>query len=86
MARMKIAAHLLGSPLVVRDDVVYTAPKGKKVGSGRSRHHRPAPDLPSAEARSRRASAVVNSGCERLVGLEGRSSAPIRSTWGVSRR
>ena len=28
---MAIAAHLLGPPLLIRDDVVYAAPRGRKV-------------------------------------------------------
>jgi DNA-binding SARP family transcriptional activator len=31
MAGMPISAHLLGPPLLVRDDVVYAAPRGRKV-------------------------------------------------------
>jgi DNA-binding SARP family transcriptional activator len=31
LSRMPISAHLLGPPLLVRDDVVYAAPRGRKV-------------------------------------------------------
>ena len=30
---MTLVAHLLGPPMVTRDDVVYAAPRGKKVWS-----------------------------------------------------